>query len=390
MGFLFRPTNALQSSIAASQAAINFHPDRPGSEPVVGVHIRHGDKPSEGGAVVALQPYLDHARSMITNNAKRHPVVTAEARSHHHSSPQSPSASASAGSTEVLSLTPPPVHVFITTDDVAITNEIHTLQKQRIALEQSLTPDPTASPPPLPLTANQTAEIRAQLSAFPVLYVYDQDRSLMPQSRGGQALVRSLGSLQRSDARKSNVLLDVLEDWLTLAQCQAGFIGTYSSNFGCVAYLLANWYHTRREHWTHPLYENERRMNWTAAEIAVPVRRPINIASAAADETDKSDHITIGEDAVQSAMHNHRRSASRNPIPYFDPHGRLTPAPPSAPAAPVRPKGAVAPGDKPPPPPPTPAQAARELAHEDEIAGHSMDWGYCDLMVRAICRFSSI
>jgi hypothetical protein len=69
--------------------------------------------------------------------------------------------------------------------------------------------------------------------------MYPQDRSLMPQRVGGQPLVRSLGF--RSQQTKRSVLLDVWEDWFTMASADA-FVGTYSSNFGCVAYVLGNFF----------------------------------------------------------------------------------------------------------------------------------------------------
>jgi hypothetical protein len=74
--------------------------------------------------------------------------------------------------------------------------------------------------------------------------MFPLDRTLMPQTRAGESLVRVLHASE--EARRREYLQSLYLDWLSLAESDA-LVLTLSSNFGCVAYLLALYVKSVRE-----------------------------------------------------------------------------------------------------------------------------------------------
>ena len=61
LGYILRLPPNVAARLTSSQAAIGFYPS---SQPLIGLHIRHGDKASEGGAQVGIEHYVGRAKEL--------------------------------------------------------------------------------------------------------------------------------------------------------------------------------------------------------------------------------------------------------------------------------------------------------------------------------------
>jgi hypothetical protein len=240
-GFLLRPTAALREAVTKRTHAIQWThalpfapPPPPAPALSFGVHIRHGDKPSEGGAVVPFQDYWAAVLALTKQ-------ITAERCS---AAAATAATGSAAGSGRAC---PTHADVIFATDDEAMIAEVQRMQR-------TLQPCPDSDLDPVAAAAAATSSLPPTASpSLPLpmrLFVYsNHDRSAFPTERDAPSLASLLRASKSaptaaavqppvSAATREAQLLEALTDWFSLGAASDGFVGTASSNFGCVAYVM--------------------------------------------------------------------------------------------------------------------------------------------------------
>jgi hypothetical protein len=234
-GFLLSPTLFTLDLLDRRRAELGM---APWQRPMVGLHIRHGDKPSEGGPVLPLSRYLEQAEDIYAELAN-------ETRC---DLPPGPSLVDTSGRSTLL-------YTFLSTDDHGEgarprCDPAHVSRLLRPAISASvsatLVADRRADGSEAAPEALAAAAHNRSHPNHTRVFIFDIDRHLMPQQPTANSLVRVL--FGRADEERRRYLESLYLDWLTLAEGD-GFVGTLSSNFGCVAYLLGVYIKSNRRAW---------------------------------------------------------------------------------------------------------------------------------------------